>query len=382
MSMKRLMSEGRPAAASACCALLLLAVLTAGCEKESAAPAPAVTAEGERLTLAEPDKATFLKTEAVLPDSGSELQLPGRLVWNEDRTVRLYPQLGGRVQKVLRDAGSTVTAGQTLATLWSADYGQAQADAHKADADRQQAEQVLERSRELHAAGVIADKDWQAAQADARRAQAEAARAGRRLATLGGDGDGSYALKSPMAGVVVERNVTPGMEFRPDQSSAPLFVITDPASLWLQLDAGEADLRWLKAGQRLALEVKHYPGERFPGVVRHVADFVDPASRTVKVRCEVPNADRRLKGEMFATASLPLPPGRLLKVPAQAVMLFGSRYYVLRDEGDGHYRRMEVQVGRDAGGWIEVDGELKPGDRVVSEGNLHLAKYLKAPAAK
>ena len=89
-------------------------------------------------------------------------------------------------------------------------------------------------------------RDWQQAEATAIAARAEAERASRRLAGLGGEGDGSYVLRSLLPGIVVERNLNPGQEFRPDQSGAPLFVVTDPSSLWIQIDAGEADLAKLK----------------------------------------------------------------------------------------------------------------------------------------
>ena len=284
---------------------VILAVAACGNEPEPAKVA-AVQTEGDRAILSEPDKADFLKTAVVERDQGSTLRLPGRLVWNEDYTVRIVPQVGGRIQKINVEIGSEVKVGQILATLSSPDFGQAQADARKAQADQQLAKQTLERQRELHAAGVVADKDWQQTQAEAVRAQAEADRASRRLAGLGGASDGSYTLRSPLAGIVVERNLNPGLEFRPEQSSDPLFVVTDPASLWLQLDAGEADLAALKAGEKIRLQVKQYPNERFAGVIRHVGDFVDPTTRTVRVRGEVPNPDRRLKGGMFATALIEL----------------------------------------------------------------------------
>ena len=99
---------------------------------------------------------------------------------------------------------------------------------------------------------------------------------------LGGDGDGSYVLRSPLPGIVVERNLNPGQEFRPDQSGAPLFVVTDPSSLWIQIDAGEADLAKLKKGEGLLIESKQYPGERFQGVRGsgvHRAGCADHAER-------------------------------------------------------------------------------------------------------
>ena len=358
---------------------LLLAL--AGCSAEPEAAKDAlIKVDGEQVILTEPDKADFLKLAVV----DRTLRLPGRLVWNEEKTVRVVPQLGGRVQSIAVDVGNTVKPGQPLALLSSPDYGQAQADARKARADAQVATQGLARNRQLREAGVIAEKDWQLAEASAIAAKAEADRASRRLAGLGGDGNGSYVLRSPLAGVVVERNLNPGMEFRPEQGGAALFVVTDPASLWIQLDASEADLAHLQAGAPLQIEVKQFPGERFAGRIRYVADFVDPTSRSIKVRGEVANADRRLKGEMFVQGLIELPASDALRVPAAAVFLLGEKRYVFVEEGTGRYRRQQVETGADRDGWIDVLAGLKVGEKVVTEGNLYLLKYFKplAGAAK
>jgi len=281
------------------------------------------------------------------------------------------------VQKIEVEIGTSVKAGQPLAVLASADFGQAQADARKAQADLTLARQALERQRELHAAGVVAEKDWQQTQADASRAQAEADRASRRMTSLGGASDGSYTLRSPLSGVVVERNLNPGLEFRPDQAGDPLFVVTDPSSLWIQIDAGEADLAALKAGEQIRLHVKQYPEEHFVGVIRHVGDFVDPSSRTIRVRGEVTNTDRRLKGGMFITALIDLPPTQALQVPSAAVFLVGDQRYVFVEEGPGRYIRRAVQAGRERDGLIQILSGVKEGEKVIIEGNLHLLQFFK-----
>lgn len=357
--------------------LLLFLLLTACSGEHEASHEAAIKGEGERVSLSEPDKADFLKLATVERDKGGVLRLPGRLVWNEEKTVRVFPQIGGRVQSIAVDVGNVVKTGQTLAVLNSPDYGQAQADARKAQADLQVATQALERNRQLREAGVIAEKDWQLAVAAGVAARAEADRAGRRLNGLGGDGDGSYLLKSPLAGTVVERNLNPGMEFRPEQAAAPLFVVTDPARLWLQIDAGEADLAYLKNGDVFRIESRQYPGEQFTGVIRHIADFVDPASRSIKVRGEVDNAARRLKGEMFVVALIVQAPTQALQVPASAVFLQGDKRFVFVEEAVGRYRRQRVDCGAERDGRIELKSGVKEGERVVVEGNLHLLKYLK-----
>ena len=358
------------------CLAVILALAACGNEPEPTKVAT-VTTEGDRAILSEPDKADFLKSSIVEKDQGSTLRLSGRLVWNENQTVRVVPQLAGRIQKITVEIGSEVKVGQILATLSSPDYGQAQADASKAQADQQLAKHALERQRELHAAGIVADKDFQQTQAEATRAQAEADRASRRLAGLGGASDGSYTLRSPLAGIVVERNLNPGLEFRPEQSSDPLFVVTDPTSLWLRLDASEADLAVLKAGEKISLQVKQYPNQRFAGVIRHVGDFVDPATRTIRVRGDVPNPDRRLKGGMFITALIELPPTQALLVPVAAVFLVGEQRYVFIEEATGRYILRAVQAGPERDGRIEILSGVKEGEKVVIEGNLHLIKFFK-----
>lgn len=365
---------------------LLLAACSQGGEESKEAP-PLVN--GERVSFAEPDKAAaFLKTETVVKDEGAVLRLPGRLMWNEERTVRVFPQLAGRVLRLHADVGAQVKAGQPLATLSSPDFGQARADLKKANADARLARQGLERSRELLAAGVIAQKDAQQAEADQARAAAEAERAASRMtllgragaATIDNSGDQSYPLSSPIAGTVVERNLNPGQELRFDQLTLAPFVVTDLAALWIQLDAAEADLASLRPGVAFDLEINAYPGEKFAGTIARVADFVDPLARTIKVRGVVPNAGRRLKGEMFATALIALPPSTDLRVDAKAVFLVGAKRYVFVEESPGHYVRRGVEIRAERERRAEVASGLALGEKVVVEGNLNLLKFFKTSA--
>ena len=360
---------------------LCLACALAACDRsgETQHEAP-IRVEGERVILSEPEKADFLKLATVERDKGTTLRITGRLIWNEDLTARVVPQVAGRIQKIAVELGASVKAGQLLATLISPEFGIAEADARKAQADLTVARKALERQRELHAAGVVSDKDWQQTEAETTRIQADADRARLRLSGLGGSADGAYPLRSPLPGIVVERNLSPGMEYRPEQNGEALFVVTDPTHLWLRLDAAESDLAALKTGELFAFTVKQYPGEKFTGTLRHIGDFVDPTTRTVPVRGEVNNPDRRLKGGMFATAQIELPPTQLLEVPAAAVILIGNQHYVLVEEAPGRYVRRTVRSGRTQEGRIAVLEGLTEGERVVVEGNLHLIKFFKAPA--
>lgn len=384
--------------AAALCALLCALCILAALFLLSACGAKIAPAE-EAKAAVEGDAVVFPKgstaaarivTEKVQPPMERELAMSGRLVWDEERTVRVFAPFAGRVIRIVASPGDRVAKGQALAEMMAPDYGQAQAEARKAEADLALSTQVLQRQEELHQHGVASAKDLQQAQTDNARARAEADRALGRMRMYGARArDGAdFALASPIAGTVVERNLNPGQEVRPDQPGAPLFVVTDPTRLWIQLDAGEDDVRQLKPGMPLVISSNRFPEDAFSGELRQVADFVDPTSRTIKLRGVVPNPQRLLKAEMFVTARVRLPRGESPSVNAGAVFLSGVRRFVFVRESEGRFARRAVRVGAEVEGRTLVPSGLREGEEVVTSGSLFLeqmyqsARHVAEPAAK
>ena len=138
--------------------------------------------------------------------------------------------------------------------------------------------------------GAAAQKDVEAAEAGYTAALAERDRAAARLANYGGSNKGTnsvYTLRSPLAAsVLVERNINHGQELRADQMLAnapnlfaPLFVISDPTKLWLQVDVSEADLSSLQPGQSLRIySTNAFPGMVFEGTIEKIGGTMDPAT--------------------------------------------------------------------------------------------------------
>lgn len=363
-----------------CLAAAIAAMLAlAGCtEKPAPVAPPSPKFENGEVVFPEGSRqiAAFTVEQAV-PGGTQVVKLTGRVVWDEDRTVRIYPPMGGRVQRILARPGDPVKVGQVLAVLASPEFGQAQAEARRAQADLALAEKNLARMRELHGAGVVARKDLNAAEADHARAESESARAFGRARLYGSaeSVDQSLALRSPVPGVLVERNINPGQELRGDAQGGPaMFVVTDPARLWVMLDASERDLPVLQAGQKVKLSAGAWPGESFAATVQTVADFIDPATRTVKVRAVVDNAQRKLKGEMYVSAEIDRRGVLGLQVPSKSVFLFNDRYYAFVQSGNRRFRMVEVKVGAEHGGKIDVMSGLSAGQKVVVEGSLFLLR--------
>jgi len=366
-----------------CYAMMLVAALIAGCDKTVKTEAvPEAKVDGETIAFPQgsPQLAS-LTSQAAIERPESALVLNGRLTWNEDKTVRIYTPFAGRVSRILVQPGEKVQAGQTLAIIASPDFGQAQADARRAHGDYALAQQNLARVKDLHEHGVVAAKDLNATEADYARAESELQRTQARLKLYGGGTqvDQTYALKSPLGGVVVEKNINPGQELRPDQMGAgvpALFVITDPAYLWALLDAAEKDLPQLKLGKLIKIRVPAFPNTAFEAKIATISDFLDPTTRTIKVRATLTNAQRTLKGEMFVTAAINGDASMVLQVSTRAVFFQGGRHFVFVDSGDGRFVRQEVKVGDSSDGNMTILSGLQSGQKVVSEGALLLQQML------
>jgi len=364
-------------------AALLLCTLLAACGKPEPAatekPPAAPTVNGETVTFPGQQDPATLRIVAVASTANQAVTLPGRLAWNEDRTARVYAPFAGRLERLSVQLGQSVARGQALASVSSADVGQAQADLRRAESDLALAQKTAARTHDLVDAGVLARKEEDQAQADVARANAEAARARGRIAQYGLHADQvtmGYTLSAPVAGVVVERNGNPGAELRTDVSGPALFTISDPRSLWVTLDVDETRLDLVTPGKKVALQVAAWPEQRFEATIVNVGEAVDAASRTVKVRGSVDNAERKLKAEMFVTATLQRESGALPVVPADAVFLVGERQMVFVAKGQGRFERRAVKL-RSGGpqGWFVTEG-LAGGERVVVGGSLFLNQLL------
>ena len=363
----------------AVCVLLALFLLTS-CGHGDTAEEAHPTVRGETIVFPKESAAAVarLTVERVEAPVDRDLVLPARLTWDEERTVRVFPPFAGRVTHLMARPGDRVGVGAPLAEMMSPDFGQAQADARKSQAALALATHALERQKELNANGVSSAKDLEQARADEASARAESDRAVGRLSAYGHDvsGDNLFMLKSPTAGVVVERNLNPGQELRPDQPGSPLFVITDPTHLWVSIDASESDIANLKLGMELAITSNQLPDLATTGQLTQIADFVDPTTRTLKLRGAVPNPDRALKGEMYVSARIRIPKGEHPTVSAKAVYLSGTHSYVFVRTGSDTFTRRAVQVGRETEGRVTVLSGLKEGEEVVVAGNLLLDQIL------
>ena len=369
--------------------LSALLAVTSGCRTDQATGKSDATADagphvhGAQLILPDTSQQIGAVSVAAVAQAGAHTRrLNGRLAWDEDVTVRVFAPFAGQVVGVQASVGQPVHAGEVLATIASPDFGQAQADARRATTDLAQADRTLARLTDLLQHGVVAQKEIEAAEADAARARAEQQRAVARLKFYGVDSAAAmqlFPLRSQIDGIVVDRTLNAGQEVRPDQMLAnapslfaPLFVVSDPARLWVQLDLPEGDLEMMQPGTVMTVRTLAWPDRAFPGKVVLVSSSVDSTSHTVKVRGTVDNPARLLRAGMLVTVDVPDMRRREPTIPSAAVLQVGDKEIVFVEESRGHFRRTEVTVGAQYDGAVPVLSGLKSGDRVVTAGSLLL----------
>lgn len=301
--------------------------------------------------------------------------LNAHIAYDDNRTARVFSPVSGRVVKILADIGKKVKKGEGILVLDAPDYAQAVADSSRADADLLLKQEVFARAKLLYEAQGMARKDLDSAESDARQAGAEAVRARARLKNLNGNqghAEGQYVLVAQQSGVISERQVSADSEVRPD-AAVPLFVITDPAHVWVMIDLPEQQMNKLHVGQTVLVQVDAYPNETFSGKVTAIAGALDPLTRRMQVRCEIDNPELKLKPEMYARVS-PIANlhDKLVRIPNTAIVTQGLYSYVFVEQSPGVLQRRKVVLGLQGHEDSYVKEGLKVGERVVSTGTLLL----------
>ena len=383
--------------------LVLLLVVLPGIIKAAAnkpEPAEAAAPAGTFRPTAE-QWSSLSFAEAAPMGFADAVSTDGKIATDDDATVQITPPFTGRVVAVPARAGDKVVKGQTLLTAEANDLAQAKTDyaaAHSALATaRAQLAVAQAADARQHALLKIqgaAEKDVQQADSDLASAQAavqgdEAAlnAVNNRLAILSvspgelARPDALAAVKAPISGVVVQRQVGPGqyLNATSNGSVTPIFVVSDLSKVWLVANVREADAGRMHVGLPIQVRVNALPGKAFPAKLDYVAGELDPATRRLPVHAVLANPDGRLKPEMFADFAIDAGPAdQALGVPSSAVIYEGDTARVWIARSDHTLALRPVKAGRTQDGQVEILSGLQPHDRVVASGAIFIDRAAKA----
>jgi len=173
----------------------------------------------------------------------------------------------------------------------------------------------------------------------------------------------TLTIYSPVDGFVIEKMALPGMRVMPGEK---LFNIADLSTLWVIADIYEYEMPLVRQGQKARISLSHLQGREFTASIDYIYPSLSGATRTAKVRFQIPNAGGQLKPEMFTDVEIRVDLGKRLAVPEDAIIDTGSRQIVYLDKGDGFFEPREVMTGLRAEGMREILRGLKAGDKVAS----------------
>ncbi len=331
--------------------------------------------------------------------SGDQTMATGAITVDGTRSTPVLMPYAGQVVRVLADAGQVVRQGQPLLLIKTSDFVDARSGLFSVRAAYQNAQAQLvaaqrnaDRQQQIYETAGGALKDYQqakadlaAAQATARTAAASLGAARDKLAILGksqgeinrlenvGEVSGIHditTLHAPISGVIASRDVAAG-QYVSQGGDKPVMTITDPSRVWLVAQVAESDAENVRVGDPVEVTTPAVPGRVFHATIDLVGAALDPQTHRLPVRASIPNPDKALKPQMFASFAIKhLNAGEAIRVPAAAVIHEGdtARVWIMRP--DGLLVARDVKTGDSANGLVTITSGLKPGEKIVTSGAL------------
>lgn len=377
-------------------ALFTLQIMT-GCDgpppNATGANPPAPSAESGLVRLtAEKLKAAGITVQPIARGEFRTFRdFPGTVEPNEHALAEITTLVRGRVIDVYADLGREVKGGTLLALLYSSELGMAQSAYLKATAKLNVADRAFRRAELLLKEKVIGLAESQRREGEMISLRAEQREARDRLLLLGLTEedlrhlDRNHTIRShvpvvaPFDGRVIARNLTKGEVV---ETTEKLFVVADLSEVWVTAKIPEKDIPYIRndqtgPGQLVEVHVSAYPGQTFQGNITYVGDVLEPATRTMRLRLELPNPERKLKPEMYATVRVYSDPEpNVLLLPETAIQRDRDRQFVFVQREPGLFEIRPVQLGDSNGKEVKVLGGVEEQDAVVITGSYVLKSEL------
>jgi cobalt-zinc-cadmium efflux system membrane fusion protein len=298
--------------------------------------------------------------------------------------------VGGPVARIVVSPGEVVRKSQPMLYVASPDYAQARTNYLKARDALSLATKSYARAQDLYAHHAIAEADLQQSESARNQAQADLEAAEQALKVLGVNPDdlpkapvsAEVPVLAPLAGEVVERLVGPGQVLQAGATQA--FTISNMSTVWVLANVYEHDLASVRLGDPVAIQTDAYP-TAFHGTISYIAPALDPTSRTLQVRIVTDNPGRKLKKDMYVTATVQAGEVNTLAVPDAAVLRTPENQpFVYVEVGPSQpsepnqtnqakqFGQRPVEIGDSQNGKTEILSGLRAGELVVADGSLFL----------
>jgi len=368
--------------------VLGLGVCLSGCgnlKKAESPPESASAAVAPALFTVPPEQMAHLKVVPVESRTWqTAVRTTGTVDWDADHTTQAITQVNGPIARILVDTGAKVKAGDPLLYVTSPDIANAISAYRKARNRETLAQRIVDRMKDLLAHGAVPAKDVEDAEADYNDAMTDVQTSLQSLRIFGitrqeidqAEQQGTaisteLAVRAPIAGVVVQKLVSPGMLIQ--AGTTVCFMLSDVSTVWVQGHIFDRDLPLVRTGDPVE-ETNPASARTFHGTVSYVGAFVDPATRTTPVRIVTQNPEGLLKKDMFVEAVIGTSSqSNILAVPVAAVLRDDKNEPIVYVQSEpGKFAQRSVTIGTQQGGMIAIASGLRKGENVLADGSVFL----------
>ncbi len=363
--------------------VMAIAVTFTACESSKSNPAGSSANRGnnaELFTIPQ-DQMSHVQVLTVHPTTlGRSLRLTGAVAYNSFHTTPVITQVSGPVSKIVVVPGQKVTQGEPMLYVASPDYSQLRTNYLKAKDAYALAQKAYARAQDLYQHHAIAEQGLEQAASAEVQAGGDLVAAQAALKVMGiTDPDAllqappsfEVPVKAPIAGLVVEQDVSVGQLIQP--GSTQCFMISDISSVWVLVNVYQKDLPYVRVGDAVTIQTDSYP-DIFHGRISYVAASLDPTTRTLQARIDTPNPGDKLKKDMYVTATVQagsIP--NAIALPDAAVLRDSENQpFVYAMTSSSQFGRRTVTLGESLNGQTEITSGLKAGDQVIGNGSLFL----------
>ncbi|MDQ6845872.1 MAG: efflux RND transporter periplasmic adaptor subunit [Bacteroidota bacterium] len=300
----------------------------------------------------------------------NSLTLTGKVAFNEEKVVRIFPMVSGVITGVNVQLGDYVQKGQKLGIIRSGEMAGYGNDLVTSKTNMLIAKKNMDAAEDMYKSGLLSEKDYITAQQLYKQSQSQLTRSNEVLQINGGNTQGEYVVRAPISGFIVDKQINSNMAIRTDNSTN-LFTISDLKNIWVIANVYESNIAQVHQGDEADVTTLSYPGRVFKGKVDQVLNVLDPTNKVMKIRVVLPNGDYALKPEMFASVNvINQKDSDALCIPSSALIFDQSQYFVLVYKSPSDTKIVPVQIMSTHANKTYISGNVAVGDEVIASDAL------------
>jgi len=312
---------------------------------------------------------TALATKQIVKN---ELNFYGKITADNNKSIDVYPLVGGNVVKVNVELGDYVKRGQVLAVIKSTDIADFEKQMIDAKSDLLVAKNNLKVAQELFEGKLNAERDVIEAKNQVEKAQSQFNRIQETFTIYNIKAGSIYEVTAPISGFIIQKSINQDMLLRNDRSEN-IFDIAEISEVWAIANVNEIDINKVKLGIDAEVTTLSYPDKIFKGKVDKIFNIIDPETKAMKARIVLQNNDFLLKPDMNASIKLTFDENEsMIAVPSSAIIFDNSKNFVMVYKDRKSIETRQVEVFRQVGNTTYISSGLSENEKVITTNQLFI----------